>query len=56
MKIPVVIPLLILLALASCSPVNKVTTEVLEPADVAFPEDVYSMALLTAQPNIQINN
>jgi len=46
----------LMLMLAACSPVSKIDTEVLEPAGLAFPDDVYSVGYLIGEPHIKINS
>jgi len=45
----------LMLMLAACSPISKIDTDVLEPASMAFPEDVYSVGYLVGEPRIKIN-
>lgn len=46
---------LLLLILWSCSPVQKMNTDVLEPAKITFPDDVYTLAFLMPEPEVIIN-
>ncbi|MGM0529882.1 MAG: DUF6340 family protein [Bacteroidota bacterium] len=46
---------LIFFFLWSCSPIRKMNTDVLEPAEISFPDDVYSMAFLMPEPEVVIN-
>lgn len=43
------------MAVAACSPVSKIQTEVLEPAAMAFPEQVYTVGYLVGEPHIEVN-
>ncbi len=45
----------IFLILSSCSPIRKMNTDVLEPAEFKFPDDVYSLAFLMPEPQVVIN-
>ena len=44
----------LLLAVTACSPVSKMQTEVLEPAGMAFPGNVYTVGYLVGEPQIEI--
>lgn len=46
---------LIFLILSSCSPIRKMNTDILEPAEYSFPDDIYSLAFIMPQPEININ-
>jgi len=51
----VVVGGLFLIAGAGCSSVEKITTDVLEPAEIAFPEDVFSVGYLMDEPQLTVN-
>jgi len=38
-----------------CSPVKKITTDVLEPAEIAFPDDIFSLGYLMDEPRLVVN-
>ena len=44
-----------ILLLTACSPVSKIETDVLEPAEMAFPGDVYSVGYLIGEPHLEVN-
>lgn len=48
------IPILLVI-LSSCSPIQKMNTDVLEPAEIYFPDDIYSLAFLMPEPEVIIN-
>ena len=39
----------------SCDPLKRIRTDVLEPAEIAFPEDVFSVGYLIDEPRIIVN-
>jgi len=45
----------LLLVVAACSPVSKINTDVLEPAGMSFPEEVYSVGFLLGEPRMVVN-
>ena len=45
----------LLIAGAGCNPVRKITTDVLEPAKIAFPDDVFSVGYLMDEPRLVVN-
>ncbi|MBS3773735.1 MAG: DUF6340 family protein [Bacteroidales bacterium] len=46
---------LMVFILFSCSPIREMNTDVLEPAGISFPEDVYSVGILMPEPEVTIN-
>lgn len=52
--LPALIPLLVLL-ITGCSPVEKVNTDVLEPADMSFPDGIYRVGYLIGEPAVRVN-
>ena len=54
-KFAVIIISLFLFLLASCSPVKRMNTDVLEPAEINFPDDIYSLAFLMPETEVIVN-
>ncbi|MFW5916353.1 MAG: DUF6340 family protein, partial [Bacteroidota bacterium] len=46
---------LFLFFLAACSPIERMKTDVMEPAEMAFPEEVFTLTFLIPEPEIVIN-
>lgn len=46
---------LLLLLMMGCSPLEKINTDVLEPAEMTFPDEIYRVGYLIGEPRIAIN-
>lgn len=50
-----IVSIALMFMLSFCASVDKIKMDVLEPAEIRFPDDVYSMAVLMPEPEIIIN-